>query len=195
MVAVIGGTEPMRDASYENRFRTSEGLVSVRASRTQRVLPTLLTVVVAISGCTASIERRRAPDIDARIVGSDRSGIVVETDRGERRRIPGSEIKEIDHPGNVLMTVGAIFAGLALLSAESQNPNDRAEADGLAVVGLSLFVGGAIPYFRSTGASGEFDPADIPAVDTSRPVREDTPATRPKNPKKGSRPSKPSRTN
>jgi hypothetical protein len=64
-----------------------------------------------LCGCIASIERRRGPDAEARIAGSDRGGVVVETDRGQRRRISGSEIKEIDHPGNVLMTVGAVLAG------------------------------------------------------------------------------------
>ena len=124
----------------------------------------------AADGCTASIERRRGPDVDARIVGSDRDGIVIETQAGRRARISGSEIKKIDHPGNVLMTVGAVVAGLAILSAESQNPSDRAGADGLGVIGLSLFLGGAILYFRSVGAAGEFDPA---GVSSRAPVRID----------------------
>ena len=115
--------------------------------------------------CTATIERRKSPDIDARIIGSDSRSLTVEGKNGRSVRVPGTDVVDIDHPGNVLIVVGAVFGALALAAADSSNPGDRAGADGVAVVGLGLMLGGAIPYFRSVGAAGAFDPASVNSSD------------------------------
>jgi len=115
--------------------------------------------------CTATIERRKSPDIDARIIGSDSRSLTVEGKNGRSVRVPGTDVVDIDHPGNVLIVVGAVFGALALAAAESSNPGDRAGADGAAIVGLGLMLGGAIPYFRSVGAAGAFDPASVNSSD------------------------------
>ena len=107
-------------------------------------------------GCTATIHRRGKPEVDGRIVSSDRRSVTVEID--ERRfRVPGEDIKEIDHPGNTVLIAGVVVGGFALLMAESNSLADRANADGVAVIGLGLALGGAIPWFRSTGAASGYE--------------------------------------
>lgn len=155
--------------------------------RTGKLLVCLLAI--SVSACTATIERKRKSDVHARIVGSDSRGLIIEDSDGVRRRVPGAEIEDIDHPGNVLMVVGMVFAGLALAAADSQNPRDRAESEGLAVIGLGFIVGGAIPYFRSTGAAEAFTPDDssasrLPEAEEAAPVR---PKAKPKAPAKPSK--------
>ena len=91
-----------------------------------------------------------------RIAGGSAWTGSVEID--ERRfRVPGEDIKEIDHPGNTVLIAGVVVGGFALLMAESNSLADRANADGVAVIGLGLALGGAIPWFRSTGAASGYE--------------------------------------
>lgn len=115
-----------------------------------------LILASGAAACTATIERRHLPEIEARIVSSDRDSVVIEED-GKLFRVAGSDITDIDHPGSALVVVGVVVGGLALLMADSGNLGDRANADGMAVIGLGLALGGAIPWFRSTGAAEGFE--------------------------------------
>ena len=76
--------------------------------------------------CTATIERRKSPDIDARIIGSDSRSLTVEGKNGRSVRVPGTDVVDIDHPGNVLIVLGAVFGALALAAADSSNPGPKA---------------------------------------------------------------------
>jgi hypothetical protein len=118
--------------------------------------PIWLLILLSLAGCTATIERRGKPEVEGRIISSDRRFVVVEVDE-RRYRVPGNEIKDIDHPGNGLLVAGVVFGGLALLMAESTALEDRANADGMAIIGLGLALGGAIPWVRSTGAADGYE--------------------------------------
>ena len=128
-------------------------------------------VVAAIScvlgGCSTNALIRDAQDVhDAPIMRSTPTEIIVRTNEGERA-IPRAEIRDIDHPGNVLALVGLpIFAlGVANLLGAWSCADGDGQANGWCVGrGLGFFtasIGGVMTVFglsiwsRSTGRAGE----------------------------------------
>lgn len=94
-------------------------LFGVQASARAPLFLITAAVAMSVAACMCSIERKRGADIDARIVSSDWRGVVIEDGNGRRRRVPGEQISDIDHPGNVLMLIGAILGVSALAAMDS----------------------------------------------------------------------------
>lgn len=143
-----------------------------------RPVATTLLLATVLCSCAATIERRGAPTIDAPIVGSDLNTINVKSKDGSVATIDGREIIEIDHPGNVLMTVGLGYAGwtlfkIVILSAMKGKEDaiiNAVEYD--MSIGLGLAIAGAIPYFLSLSAAQAFDPTRVqrPALEPVQPI-------------------------
>lgn len=135
-------------------------------------------LMLALGGCSpyAHIARREGPPIEARIVGSDATHLIVETPDGQRQRVARDEVAEIDHPGNVAMAVGlpntvvgvlfGVITVFVLPAAIEQGwPKDEAEDPGAApvalvfgliaagnlAIGLPPFIWGSRAWFDSTG--------------------------------------------
>ncbi len=115
-----------------------------------------LWVALLASACTATIHRRTQEDVEGYLVASDSESVTVEID-GQLLQIPGDQIREINHPGDGLMLAGAILGGLALLATNSSGLGNEAASQYFGMIGLSLFVGGAVPWFQSTGAAEGFE--------------------------------------
>jgi hypothetical protein len=80
-------------------------------------------------GCatTATIRRQRGPTIEATIDRSDATALYATTPQGPRYRIERSDVVDIDHPGNLAMGVGCLFAtagaGLLAIGYSARNPS------------------------------------------------------------------------
>lgn len=136
-------------------------------------------VLVALPGCwTATISCNDGSALEARITGSDDSSLRVRDRDGADLVIPGNDVQEIDHPGNVLLAVGAI---VLLSSLPMTIDGDRETSDGWRTsgnraagitglaTGLALATAGLIPHVRSTRASAAFEESN-PVLPVPRPV-------------------------
>lgn len=164
---------------------------------TIRAVVALCATCLVLSSCTATIERVRQPNLEARIVRSDEGAVYVISDSRDVYRVPAETVADIDHPGNVLISVGGAIAGFAILSFAL-----AAQADGgkealytmtgiFGTAGAGLLLGGLIPYLRSTRAAGNVDLsrprtrkvisvpalelADVPRAPSMKPVSQDEP--------------------
>jgi len=74
---------------------------------------TVWCLVLLCSGCstTATVFTRDGKRDEARIVGGDREVLLLQNDYGVERVVRRAEVKDIDHPGNVVATIGGIIGG------------------------------------------------------------------------------------
>jgi hypothetical protein len=143
-----------------------------------------LSVAISLAGCstTATIHRVNGPAYEATILESDPTSLDVRGDDGRPYRVPRQQVSEIDHPGNVLATVGAALAGFAGLIAwaaatdHSQSQSDRRNA---AIVvstvyglpGLLMAVAGGSIWFSSKEKARALEEAPMPLATTPPPDR------------------------
>lgn len=71
----------------------------------------LCLLVSSACATSATIRAPQDPPIEARIVGSGADGLDVETEAGDKTRVPRAGIVDIDHPGKSL-----VLAGLCILA-------------------------------------------------------------------------------
>ena len=130
----------------------------------------ILLLAGSSAGCStaATISRYSGPDIDGRITGGGPDAIVVEDDSGISYAIPRRDVREIDHPGNVVAILGGVQAAYGVLNIavglsrcrDDANFASEAEQSGFCtgiflpvVVGASMMVWGLIVHQRSSGAA------------------------------------------
>lgn len=103
----------------------------------------ILAALCPTFGCstTATLRRRSGPDIEGTIVRSDDQALYTDTNAGQRFRIERTDVREIDHPGNVTAVVGlsliAIGIGLLMAIDQSTDKSDPARGEmqsGFAVI-------------------------------------------------------------
>jgi hypothetical protein len=70
-------------------------------------------LVLLVSGCstTATVITRDGKREETRIVGGDREVLLLQNDYGVEKVVRRTEVKDIDHPGNVVATIGGIIGG------------------------------------------------------------------------------------
>jgi hypothetical protein len=145
-----------------------------------------LIVALSVGGCstTATIHRVYGPAYEAEIADSDGSALRVLGDDGRLYPVSREEVTDIDHPGNVVLTVGAVLVGIAaLVSLSIANDGDgsqnREEATAVGLVyglpGLAMLIGGGVTYIGSKSRASAFETGRFPAL--SRP-----PQARPPSP-------------
>lgn len=121
----------------------------------------LVLSLIAASCTTATIRRPGGMEFEGYIDHSDARAIYVRGDQGQLYRFERHEVEDIDHPGNVALTVGSTFGLLWGVSFASLAPEDREKNAGLAVVLFlplaALIASGAYSYFRSKGAARNFE--------------------------------------
>lgn len=105
-----------------------------------KAMPCML-LVSALAGCSTSaiIQRTDGTTVEGPIVGGDHAVLLV-ADGAETLRIERSTIVDIDHPGNVALTLGVIataFTSLPFIGAMSSLTRDTRPSDW--IPGLSLF--------------------------------------------------------
>ncbi len=129
--------------------------------------------LVLAMGCsnTAIVHRRSGTPITAKIDRSDDEALYVSTPPGSSYRIERRDVSDIDHPGNVVATIGlsllAASIGLWSLTGQSDNYNNNENGSGFValpkifaleclVIGLPMSIFGGAVYVRSVGATTPF---------------------------------------
>lgn len=79
---------------------------------------TCLVLSFAVAGCstTATVVTRDGRRDEARIIGGDREHLLLQSEYGVEKVVPRAEVKDIDHPGNVLALLGGLLAGSGALN-------------------------------------------------------------------------------
>ncbi|HVU01674.1 MAG TPA: hypothetical protein VHE30_07980 [Polyangiaceae bacterium] len=125
----------------------------------------MLALACTLTACstTATISRVSGPPVEADIVGGTPSRIIVEDESGTRVAIPRSDIRDIDHPGNVHAVVGSGILAYGLLNIAVGLPECRSRdveqvpfCTGLfapAVVGAGMIVWGLLTHSASVDST------------------------------------------
>jgi hypothetical protein len=117
---------------------------------------------LSASGCTATLQRRGAPRIEAVIESSDEQGLQVRV-KNRSYRVAGEQLEDIDHPGNVLMVLGGVALGMAAFSlaifSAAGAPPEFLISTGVVYggTGVGLLVGGGIPWTLSRRAAMAYE--------------------------------------
>ncbi|MCK6590291.1 MAG: hypothetical protein HUU21_28990 [Polyangiaceae bacterium] len=113
-----------------------------------------------LSGCgnSATIQSRFG-SVEGKIVGGDRENVYVEQASGFTRSVPKSDIVDVDHPGNVAATIGAVITGYGVTNIAVGMPQCEKEGAAFctgvflpATIGASLLTYGLVTYVGSTTA-------------------------------------------
>jgi hypothetical protein len=139
-----------------------------------------LCTLFAFSACSATLTRRDDTlfytSYEGTIVGSDADSVRIRTDSGSVEKVRRADIDDIDHPGNVLGTIGLVLGAgsvvsLSLLAGEShRSPEEYVYAVqwGLCLVtGAVLAIIGWSDYFASKRAANHFDRPRVVPVGVS----------------------------
>ncbi len=128
---------------------------------------TAVVLTAALLGCSsATIERNTGNNIDGMIVGGNKDFLYVLRDDDQMVKVRRAKVRDIDHPGNVLMVIGLPLVALgltyAMAGAASGLPNDQrsvfyAGGATYGVIGLALAIPGYISWSASRSAA---DPED-----------------------------------
>ena len=151
-------------------------------ARVARTVCRILVAATALSafGCSAVIERQRMPNLHARVHSSQRDAIIVKDDGGRLFRIPATSVRDVDHPGNVLATVGAgiVAMGLAMVVGGGVDNGWNSESvyigAGYGGLGVALITAGLVPYILSRRAAARLHPESLPTrpeADDLHPIR------------------------
>jgi len=132
-----------------------------------------LLLVGALLGCSsATIDRYSGVSVDGMIVGGNRDHLYVLRDDDSMVKVRRSKVKDIDHPGNVLMIIGLPLVGMGLTYAltgagAGANTTERdmfySVGGVYGAIGAALAIPGYISWSSSKAAA---DPEDN--IDTSQ---------------------------
>jgi hypothetical protein len=152
---------------------------------TMRALALVVSLSLAACSTTSTIHRAYGPAYEAEIVDSDANRLRVLGDDGRIHEVPREEVTDIDHPGNVLFTVGAVLVGVAAIVAfstpdgsnlsQQQQEHDRETATAVSLVygvpGLAMLIAGGVPYFSSRSKASAFETGRAPTLSRPPQVR------------------------
>jgi hypothetical protein len=132
-----------------------------------------LALLLAAACTTATIRRPDGFDTEAWVDHSDQRTLYLRDAQGRPFRLQHEEVVDIDHPGNVALTIGGTFGLLWGVAYASLHASDREKNAPRAVLTFAplaalALVGGYI-YFRSKGAARNFEEA--PTILRIGPVR------------------------
>ncbi len=126
---------------------------------------TLLLAVssLALSGChaTATVSLMKGNSVEARIMGGDRERLWLRSEAGADLYVPRRDVRDIDHPGNVLALIGGLIGGSYAASLAIQASSCNTVGVGpalcvgmgsLAVAGWGLFALGLWQWLSSRNA-------------------------------------------
>jgi hypothetical protein len=150
------------------------------------------------SGCTTTatiVTTQRT--LEARLEKGDAEHLPVVTEWGHREVLLRRDIRDVDHPGNVLAVVGGILTAMGVIDLSTFGPmcvrgtfgagGVCATAAGMAIAGAPMFVWGLWTWLRSREAAeppedGVAVPLAAPAPCPDSPPRSDGPVVVPPPP-------------
>ena len=136
-----------------------------------------LCLFVVSAGCSETATSRRTDGqvVEARLIRSDQRHVYVRPGYAATETpIPRAEIVDIDHPGNVHLTVGSILAGMGmiggvipgLVAGMSNDPIDQAASEAMLMSGAIWIAAGAPliywGYTRWFGSRRALEPENAP---------------------------------
>jgi hypothetical protein len=133
-----------------------------------------LVVALSVGACstTSTIHRVYGPAYEAEIVDSDASALRVLGDDGRLHAVSRPEVTDVDHPGNVLVTVGAVLVGIAAIATLSilgegdVSEEERETATAVSAVyglpGLAMLIAGGVTYIGSKSRASAFENVLVP---------------------------------
>jgi len=147
--------------------------------------PTLVfcfSLAAFATGCgnTATITRVNAPELDGEIRASDSQNIYIKTAGNTPMSVPRETITDIDHPGNVAATIGAIVTGYGIaniaMGAGDCDRGGAAYCTGVflpAAIGLPIMSWGLYTWINSTtgaktGNQKESSVAIVPTISVDK---------------------------
>jgi hypothetical protein len=138
-----------------------------------RALTAMLVLTVGCATQSARIHRTDRPPTDAVIDGSDASTLQLRGPSGDLLVLDQYRVASIDHPGNVIATIGGVSIGIGVLClapfvVERQRGNADNPSVGLAVLGFPLLVVG-LPVFIYNMMVWEESKARAAAFESARP--------------------------
>lgn len=135
----------------------------------------------ALGAChaTATVSLVKGNSVEARILGGDRERLWLRSEAGADLYVPRRDVRDIDHPGNVLALVGGLIGGSYGLSlaVQAQSCSSASFGPGLCVgmgsfagVGLGLFALGLWQWLSSRNAVEPNPDLRLPAPEPTAPV-------------------------
>jgi hypothetical protein len=129
----------------------------------------LLPLATSACGMSATLENNEGRHVDARILGGSPGSVYLAGDGHTRFTMRRDDVREVDHPGNVLIAIGSVLTaigGLRIAAGDSRCEDFAQSGDRYciamgapALAGLLVLGAGLYGYFRSSRAF----------ADTSRP--------------------------
>lgn len=112
----------------------------------RRLVPMVLFVVVSSCSTTATILTRDRKTTEATIIGGDRDVLLLKNTYGLESIVRRNEVRDIDHPGNVIALLGGLLLGssaldLAVLGAMCASGGVRDCTGVFAAMGTSAAIG------------------------------------------------------
>ena len=149
---------------------------------TMRAIALLVSMSLGACSTTATIHRVYGPSYEAEIADSDASALRVLGDDGRLHAVPRAEVTDVDHPGNVVLTVGAVLTAIGALVAISimndgtpSMPADRDDATAIGMVygvpGVVMMALGGVAYITSKSRASAFEAGRFPTLSRPPPVR------------------------
>lgn len=77
----------------------------------RRLVPVLLFVVTSSCSTTATVLTRDKKSVEAEIIGGDRDVLLLRNQYGLESIVKRAEVRDIDHPGNVVALLGGLLLG------------------------------------------------------------------------------------
>ena len=136
----------------------SEWAYCAHRTRAGWLRTTACVALFALTACsnTATITRRSGPNFEASIEDSDSESVYVRSGNGAPYRVPRNDIVDIDHPGNVHLTIGAalLLWGTLMLVIPARSDAEWSFGPGmsalvLGIPGASLALYGGVTYGSS----------------------------------------------
>jgi len=161
---------------------------------TTRAIALVVAVSMSVAACstTSTIHRAHGPAYEAEIVDSDVNTLRVLGDDGRIHEVSREEVTDIDHPGNVVLTVGAILVAvgalvaLSISSDRNGSQQEREDATAIALVyglpGLMMTVAGGVTYISSKSKADAFEAGRFPSLSRPPQVRSLPPPAPPRLP-------------
>jgi hypothetical protein len=141
-----------------------------------RLSTSLTLLLFTICSCTATISQRDGSYRDTYILRSDAEYLHVQDRDGSESDVRRTDIADIDHPGNVIATLGLVAAAVFLPLAATAHGDAAASCFGIGVGSGILGSGMWLKYYNSKRAANNFTPRRVSPTPKAEALHQKLPA-------------------